>query len=102
MSVDCKWISEKAFDKMLQIFATRRLTELAPVSRTGVIINYLNPGLANTGLDRYAATGSKIAIGILRTMMGRTAEWGSRNLLHGLSVGKESHGKFLSYCVVNE
>ena len=87
---------------MLQIFAVRRLAELAPVSHTGVVINYLNPGLANTGLDRYAPMSSKIAVGTLRMIMGRSAEWGSRNLLHGLSVGKESHGKFLSYCVINE
>ena len=38
----------------------------------------------------------------LRAMMARTAEVGSRTILHGLVAGEESHGKLLSGCKIKE
>ena len=38
----------------------------------------------------------------IRAMMARTAEVGSRTILHGLVAGKESHGKLLSGCKIKE
>lgn len=35
-------------------------------------------------------------------MMARTAEVGSRTILHGLVVGEEGHGKLLSGCKIKE
>jgi hypothetical protein len=80
----------------------RQLAKLAPPSKTGVIMNYVSPGLCNTGLVRYATAGTKMMVNVLRAIMGRSAEWGSRNLLHAISVGEESHGKHLSYCAIDE
>ncbi|CAH0044787.1 unnamed protein product [Clonostachys solani] len=91
-----------AFSKLLQIYAVRQFTTLAPASKTGVIINYVNPGLCNTGLTRYSDSGTKVMVAVLRGVMGRSAEWGSRNLLHAVSVGEEGHGKHLSYCEIDE
>jgi hypothetical protein len=34
--------------------------------------------------------------------LGRTAEEGSRTLLHGALGGQETHGKYLSECEVKE
>lgn len=34
--------------------------------------------------------------------MARTAEEGSRTILHGLVAGEESHGKLLSGCMIKE
>lgn len=38
----------------------------------------------------------------VRAMMARTAEEGSRTVLHGLLVGEEGHGKLLSGCKIKE
>jgi hypothetical protein len=38
----------------------------------------------------------------LRAKFGRTAEMGSRTLLHGAVAGKEAHGKYLSECEIKE
>ena len=38
----------------------------------------------------------------VKAMMARTAEEGSRPILHGLVAGPESHGKLLSGCKVKE
>lgn len=35
-------------------------------------------------------------------MMARSAEVGSRTILHGLVAGEESHGKLLSGCKIKE
>ncbi len=88
--------------KMLSLFAFRQLSELAPVSRTGVVMNWINPGICSTGLDRNANFAIKLQIGFARALMGRTAEQGSRTLLHGLAADKESHGKYLTECEVRE
>lgn len=91
-----------ALSKLLQIMAVRRLAALAPSSRTGIIINYVSPGLCNTGLARNSSLMTKFTIGALRVAMGRSAEWGSRSVLHGLSLGDESHGRLLTYCDIKE
>ncbi len=41
-------------------------------------------------------------IGELRAKWGRTAEDGSRTLLHGAVAGEESHGRLLHSCEINE
>ena len=38
----------------------------------------------------------------VRTVMARTAEVGSRTILHGLVAGEENHGKLLSGCKIKE
>lgn len=98
----CLYPLRYALSKLLQIMATRRLAALAPPARTGVVVNYVSPGLCNTGLARNASPSTKLSVGALRIAMGRSAEWGSRNVLHGLSVGEESHGKLLTYCEIKE
>ncbi|KAF4976413.1 hypothetical protein FZEAL_6917 [Fusarium zealandicum] len=91
-----------SLSKLLQVFAVRRLAQLAPVEKTGIIINLIGPGLCSTGLVRYLNSPSKLLVGGMRLVLGRSAEWGSRTLIHGIAAGEESHGKFLSYCQVKE
>ena len=38
----------------------------------------------------------------IRAVMARTAEEGSRTILHGLVAGDESHGRLLSGCKIKE
>lgn len=102
LSDNSKWsingVGRYSLSKLLQILALRRFVNLAPVSQTGVIVNMVSPGLCNTGLNRYADTSTKLFVGALSAILGRSAEWGSRTLVHGLAAGEESHGKYLAYC----
>ncbi|KAJ4228010.1 hypothetical protein NW759_004099 [Fusarium solani] len=88
--------------KLLQIYATRHLASLFPLSETGVVINVLNPGLCKTELNRNARGFLKYQILMLRLFLGRTPEQGSRTLLHAAVAGTESHGKYVSDCEIKE
>ncbi|PYH90284.1 NAD(P)-binding protein [Aspergillus ellipticus CBS 707.79] len=91
-----------ALTKLVEECAVRQLAALCPVERTGVVINMVAPGLCSTGLGHDARTFNKIMHEALRAMMARTAEEGSRTILHGLVAGEDSHGKLLSGCKIKE
>ena len=88
--------------KLLELYAVRQYAALNPPSATGVIINYVNPGLCVTELVRNADEKTKKEIGDMRAALGRTAEVGSRTLLHGMVAGEETHGSYLSECEVKK
>ncbi|EER38498.1 conserved hypothetical protein [Histoplasma capsulatum H143] len=66
------------------------------------VITMVAPGLCSTGLGRDTRTLTKIMHEAVRAMMARTAEVGSRTILHGLLVGEDGHGKLLSGCKIKE
>ena len=89
--------------KLLEIMALRPLASLLPVSETGVVINMLNPGLCNTGLARYyGSLYDRLVVRTANALIGRSPEMGSRTLLHAVTAGKESHGKYCSDCEIKE
>jgi NAD(P)-dependent dehydrogenase (short-subunit alcohol dehydrogenase family) len=88
--------------KLLEIMAVRHLAPLMPVSRTGVVINVVCPGLCKTDLSRNAPPAFREHLAVQHEKYGRTAEDGSRTLLHGAVAGKESHGCFLDSCTIAE
>lgn len=88
--------------KLLQIYAVRQLASLLPVSECGVIINAVNPGACHSDLDRNTAGIAKLAMAAAKTLIARTAEEGSRNLLQAAFAGPESHGAYCSECRVKE
>lgn len=88
--------------KLVEECAVRQFAALCPVQRTGVVLNMVAPGLCSTGLGRDARTFTKIMHESIRAMMARTAEVGSRTILHGLVAGEESHAKLLSGCKIKE
>lgn len=90
------------FSKLLLFWAVREIAASNPVSSSGVIINYTNPGLCSTNLDRNAKLGMWLQINIGRLLMGRTAKMGSRTLLHGIAAEEATHGKYLSECETKE
>ena len=67
-----------------------------------MIINYLNPGLCVTELSRNSPFAVWLMIAVMRFFLGRTAEEGSRTLLHAAVAGEGSHGKYLSECEIRE
>ncbi|OTB00689.1 hypothetical protein M426DRAFT_65366 [Hypoxylon sp. CI-4A] len=88
--------------KLIQLYAGRHLATLMPVSKTGVVINILNPGLCKTQLSRNADFSMRLQISMANYMIGRTAEMGSRTLLHAAVAGADSHGCYVSACEVKE
>lgn len=57
-----------------------------------VVVNYVNPGLCHSNLLRELPTPTYI----IKTILARTAEVGSRTLVHAACAGRESHGQYLS------
>ncbi|KAJ3523389.1 hypothetical protein NM208_g12473 [Fusarium decemcellulare] len=94
--------SRYPFTKLLQIYAVRQLSSIYPESETGVVINVASPGLCITELARNANWSMHLQITFMRWLLGRTAEQGSRTLLHAAFAGQESHGAYLSDCQIKE
>ncbi|KAI1479566.1 putative short-chain dehydrogenase/reductase family protein [Daldinia eschscholtzii] len=88
--------------KLIQIFAGRHFASLLPLSKMGVVVNLVNPGLCKTALSRHGRFLLRMQIVTAGLLLGRTAEMGSRTLLHGTVGGKESHGCYLSACEIKE
>jgi NAD(P)-dependent dehydrogenase (short-subunit alcohol dehydrogenase family) len=68
------------------------------VSSSEVIVNWVNPGWCATELARFKDP--PMSQRMLFAIMGRTAEQGSRTLVHAVLAGKESHGCYLSECQI--
>ncbi|KAL4785206.1 hypothetical protein BJX76DRAFT_189585 [Aspergillus varians] len=86
--------------KLMDTLAVRELAAQLPVEQGKVVINAVCPGLCKTELVRNAPPPQKESIINLQGLYGRTAEDGSRTLLAGAVLGKESHGAFTSSCEV--
>ncbi|KAK3370541.1 hypothetical protein B0H63DRAFT_497444 [Podospora didyma] len=88
--------------KLLEYMTVRHLARLLPLANTGVIINVVCPGFCATQLFRDAPESMQSQIQERRRLYGRTAEDGSRTLLHAVVAGQESHGKLLHSCEIGE
>jgi NAD(P)-dependent dehydrogenase (short-subunit alcohol dehydrogenase family) len=82
--------------KLLEVLAIRSMASAHP--SIPVTINCLNPGLCHSELSRESGWG----LYILKLLLARTSEAGSRTLVHAGSSGEESHGKYLGDCKVTE
>lgn len=69
---------------------------------SAVTMNYVNPGLCNTELSRNAGLLLRMAFTVVKFLLARTAEMGSRNLLYAAFAGRDSHGKYVSACEIQE
>ena len=95
-------ISSYNTSKLIEVYVARALAERLPLSKSNVIINFLNPGLCNTELIRNVGFPFRTIVKIMRFFLARTSEEGSRTLLHAAVAGEESHGKYLSDCEIKE
>ncbi|KAF7865184.1 hypothetical protein EAF04_006161 [Stromatinia cepivora] len=102
--LDDEGVALKAYplSKLLEIMAIRHLTNLLPLSRSGVVINLVCPGLCKTDLSRSVPPGLLEKIAKQKEQYGRIAEDGSRTLLYGAVASDHSHGCFLDSCTVAE
>ena len=88
--------------KLLLIHAIRFWTQEHPVPTTNVVMNFVNPGLCITELDRNVNDSTRAQLKKFRDEIGRTAEMGSRTLVHGLFGGESTHGAYTSECVAKD
>ncbi|KAH7061671.1 hypothetical protein BKA63DRAFT_200416 [Paraphoma chrysanthemicola] len=78
--------------KLLEVLAAREFCNLHPASTFPVTLNFVNPGLCHSELSREAGW----FLYIMKLILARTTEVGSRTLVHAGSSGQESHGQYLS------
>lgn len=83
--------------KLLLILCFRAFSERVK-EQGSVVVNYVNPGWCRTELFRTDDGGVGGRIGL--RLIGRTGEEGSRTLVHAITEGMSSHGRYLSECRV--
>ena len=75
--------------KLLEVLVIR---QLAPkLEGSGVILNTLDPGLCHSELSRDGG----LFFTVMKSLLARSTEVGSRTLMAAASVGQESHGKYM-------
>lgn len=84
--------------KLLEVLAIRAMAEQKTATQIPVTINCVNPGLCHSELGREAGWG----LWLMKVVLARSTELGSRNLVHAASLGPESHGQYVSDCVVEQ
>lgn len=65
-----------------------------------VVVNCVNPVWCATELSRYYDKGKAVAA--IFSMIGRSAQDGGKTLVHAVTAGWETHGKYLSECMVKD
>jgi NAD(P)-dependent dehydrogenase (short-subunit alcohol dehydrogenase family) len=65
-----------------------------------VTVNALTPGLCRTSLLRESSPMAQIIAGAIKLVVARSAEMGSRTLVHAAEAPSDSHGKYLRNCEI--
>ncbi|KAI1312054.1 putative short-chain dehydrogenase/reductase family protein [Xylaria venustula] len=88
--------------KLLELMAFRELSEtIKQSSKPGKIVtSMVNPGSVLTGLDREGHGLRGLIWSVYVRAIGRTAEEGSRTLVHAAQGGRDTHGQYLDDCKV--
>ncbi|KAK5173287.1 uncharacterized protein LTR77_001968 [Saxophila tyrrhenica] len=82
--------------KLLEVLVVR---QLAPkLEGSGVVLNMLNPGLCHSELSR----DGPFVLEVIKFLLARSTEVGSRTLVASAAAGSESHGKYMSDAMVKE
>lgn len=86
--------------KLLEVLVVR---EIAPkLNGSGVVLNMLNPGLCHSSLSRNTTGMQAIIFWLMKSLIARTTEVGSRTLVAGAEAGEESHGEYMHDGKVDE
>jgi NAD(P)-dependent dehydrogenase (short-subunit alcohol dehydrogenase family) len=82
--------------KLLGVLVVR---EIAPkLEGSGVTLNILNPGLCHSELNRDGGW----VVNIMKVLLARTTEMGSRTLVAAAVAGPESHGKYMTDAKIDD
>lgn len=93
------WSQQYPVSKLIQLMIVRAIADQHPPSKFPVTINIVNPGLCWSSLAR-EATGW--GFWFFRLVVARSTEVGSRTLVHAGASGVDTHGKYLSDCMIEE
>jgi retinol dehydrogenase-12 len=89
--------------KLLEILTIRDLAPAMTASeKPKVILNTLTPGFCHSELMRHAVFPLNFLGWVGKRLIGRSTEMGSRTLVAAASAGEESHGKYMTDCLVRE
>ncbi|KAL9030757.1 MAG: hypothetical protein Q9196_001135 [Gyalolechia fulgens] len=81
--------------KLLEVFYGRELaTRMKQTGKADVTLNIVTPGLCYSELTREGS----LMVAILKFLMGRSTEEGSRNMIWATLAGPKSHGKYIDTC----
>ena len=85
--------------KLLEVFFVRSLAEAmrtGPHAEEKVILNTINPGLCHSSLARSITGIQGLVFWLLKLLMARTTEMGSRTLVAGATGGEETYGQYMA------
>ncbi|KAE9364962.1 putative short-chain dehydrogenase [Stipitochalara longipes BDJ] len=91
------WNDMYPISKLLEVFGVRTIAERHPSSNFPVTINCVNPGLCHSELGRDIPV---FPFWLIKLILARSTEVGSRTLVHAGSQGADSHGMYLSDCEI--
>ncbi|CAI7626123.1 unnamed protein product [Penicillium discolor] len=89
--------------KLMDIFITIEIARLVPRDESGnplVIINAVTPGFCKS--DLLTREKAPWILKLIQALIARTVEEGSKTLLHAVSQGFETHGKWLENQVITD
>ncbi|KAK2861152.1 hypothetical protein FQN49_004491 [Arthroderma sp. PD_2] len=87
--------------KLLQVLCMRALAADIASTNPRVVVNAFTPGYCLTGLVNKMTGFWGLQLQIMK-VLARTAEVGSRTLVHAASLGWEGHGQYLNDCKIDE
>jgi retinol dehydrogenase 12 len=84
--------------KLLEVLGVRELASLiTSSSKPRVIVNCVTPGACHSDFGRERSGAFTImAFEVIKFLIARTTEVGSRTLVAGAEVGEESHGEYMA------
>lgn len=89
------WNEQYPVSKLLGVFCVRALAARYPSSNFPVTVNCVNPGLCHSELGRDIPT---FPFWLIKLVLARSTEVGSRTLVHAASQDGASHGQYMSDC----
>ncbi|RYP41566.1 hypothetical protein DL767_000908 [Monosporascus sp. MG133] len=92
------WEEQYPLSKLLEVLFVRAVAHDNPASEFPVTVNCVNPGLCHSELGREV---NSWGFWLVKLILARSVEVGSRTLVHAGSQGAESHGQYLSDCEIS-
>lgn len=93
------WDDQYPISKLLEVLFVRAFADEHTAPAFPVTLNCINPGLCHSELGREVPGWG---FTIIKAVLARSTEVGSRTLLHAGSAGVETHGQYLSDCEIGQ
>ena len=92
-----------AVTKLMEILVVRELADRIDQStKPKVIVNCLTPGACHSDFDRNMKGFDAFIFIVVKALLARTTEVGSRTLVAAAAAGQESHGKYMADSKVSQ